>query len=242
MDPDKPKDEANTDGEYVIYADTATGRMAGERESIYAADREQGGRDFSAAYVYDVKRRCYVALLHSRKLPPEAFAEKLYALGFLYAWPNRRTKQLEPALLGVERNHSSGETVVRKLRDLGYPNLFRDRQMNHRRDRMLPTLGWFTTEAKRTVMLDEFSAEIREGTLEIFDADLIRECFTFIRDETGRAEAQEGCHDDRVIAAAGCIQMTRHHAVPGVSSERRVTRRGGPVGHLEVEEERAWQE
>lgn len=238
FDKSKPKDENNEDGEYVIFVDTATGKMSSERETIYASDREQGGRDFSCAWVYDVKRSAYVACLHAR-MPPEQFAEKCYALGYLYSSPNRRTGNRIPALLGVERNHSSGETVLRKLHDMDYPNLFRDRTMNTRRDKMTVSLGWVTTESKRIVMLDEFSAELRAHGVVMPDADTIRECFTFIRGENGKPEAQEGCHDDRVIAAAGCIQVARHHHVPAISSTRVAVRRGGQVGHLEYEERKA---
>lgn len=222
-------------GEYVIFADTATGRKADKRESLYASDREQGGRDFSCAYVYDVHSRALVAKYHSRE-PPEVFAEKVWALGYLYSYPNRRTKGRMPALIGVERNHRSGETVVHLLKEWNYPNLFRDRQINRRLNRMTPAVGWITTEAKRTIMLDDFSGEIRDHTLGIFDAELIRECFTFIRDDEGKFAAQDGCHDDRVIAAAGCLQMARHHYTPALSSGRMLVRRGGPVGHLVDEE------
>jgi hypothetical protein len=238
FDKSKPKDASNEDGEYVIFVDTATGKMSSERETIYASDREQGGRDFSCAWVYDVKRSGYVACLHAR-LPPEQFAEKCYALGYLYSSPNRRTGNRIPALLGVERNHSSGETVLRRLNDMGYPNLFRDRTMNTKRDKMTVSLGWVTTESKRIVMLDEFSAELRAHGVKLPDADTIRECFTFIRGETGKPEAQEGCHDDRVIAAAGCLQVARHHHVPAVTSSRTPVRRGGQVGHLEYEERKS---
>lgn len=228
-------EDVKADGEYVIFVDTATGKKADKRESIYASDREQGGRDFSCAYVYEVNARAYVAEYHSKE-PPEVFAEKVFALGYLYSYPNRRTKGRLPALLGVERNHKSGETVVDLLKRWDYPNLFRDRTLNRRLNRMTPAVGWVSTEAKRQVMIDDFSGLIREHALGIFDADLVRECFTFIRDDDGKAQAQEGCHDDRVIAAAGCIQMARHHYAPALSSGRTLVRRGGPVGHLVGEE------
>ena len=228
-------DDPERDAEYVIFADTATGKKADKRESIYASDREAGGRDFSCAYVYDIHRRKLVAKYHSREAP-EVFAEKVYALGYLYSYPNRRTKGRLPALLGVERNHKSGETVVALLKEWNYPNLFRDRTLNRRLNKMTPAVGWVTTEAKRNVMLDEFSAMIREHTIDITDAELVRECFTFIRDDDGKPQAQEGCHDDRVIAAAGCVQMARHHYAPALSSGRTLVRRGGPVGHLVSEE------
>lgn len=228
-------EEPRFDGEYVMFADTAEGKMSDKREAIYASDREQGGRDFSCAWVYEVHSSMYVAQYHAR-IPPEIFAEKLYALGFMYGHLNRRTQNHRPALIGVERNHRSGETTARKLKDWEYPNLFYDRVINQRREKKTLAVGWFTTEGKRTLMLDEFSAEIRAGTVWMPDASTVEECFTFIRGEDGKAEAEEGCHDDRVIAAAGCIQMARHHFSPGLSSPRmEKVRRGGPVGRLEEE-------
>jgi hypothetical protein len=236
-DRSQPNDEANIDGQYVIFADTATGKKSGERDSVYSSDREQGGRDFSAAWVYEVQLRRFVAIYHSR-VPPETFAQHLKILGYMYGHRNPRTGNMVPALLGVERNHSSGETVVRLLKDdLDYPNLFMDRTLNRRRNQMTQSAGWVTTEGKRAIMLDEFAAWLRERNGKLADADTIRECFTFIRDDTGKPSAQEGCHDDRVIAAAGCLQMARHHRVAAVPLHRRPVRVGGSVGHLEFDEE-----
>ena len=226
------------EGEYVIFADTATGKKSGTREGVYAANREQGGRDFSAAAVFDVKKQEYVACLHGR-IPPEDFASQVAALGFFYSSPapRRRSGRL-PALLGVERNHSSGETVVRLLKDdIKYPNLYFDRTFNQRRNKMVPAAGWVTTESKRAILLDEFSAELRAQAVKVHDADLIRECFTFVRDDTGKAQAEEGCHDDRVIAYGGCIQMARHHHTAGVPLRRTPVRRGGTVGRIQYEED-----
>jgi hypothetical protein len=233
----KAPDGDNVDGQYVIFADTATGKRSGERDSVYTSDREQGGRDFSAAWVYDITKKSYVAIYHGR-VPPETFARQLSMLGYLYSHENPRTHNRIPALLGVERNHSSGETVVRILKDdLDYPNLFMDRTMNRRRNQLTQSAGWVSTEGKRAIMLDEFAAWLRDRTGKMPDADTIRECFTFIRDDTGKPAAQEGCHDDRVIAAAGCLQMARHHRPVAVPLQRRPVRRGGPAGHIEFEDE-----
>ncbi|HET9672668.1 MAG TPA: hypothetical protein VFQ40_07445 [Actinomycetota bacterium] len=223
-------------GEYVIGADTAEGKMSDLRESIYASEREAGGRDFSCGYVYEIHSAMYVACFHGR-VPPEIFAERLFALGYMYGHRNPRTGDNRPALIGVERNHKSGETVARWLKDNSYPNLFYDRVVNQRREKRTLGVGWFTTEAKRTIMLDTFAAEILNQTVWIADEALIEECFTFIRGEDGRSAATEGCHDDRVMAAALALQMARHHPVRDVSSARTQTvRRGGPVGQLVKEE------
>lgn len=202
-------------GEYVIFADTATGKQASTRESYYVQGREKGGRDFSCAWVYDLNSATFVAKLHGR-IPPETFALKLNQLGYLYSNPHpiKRLANV-PALIGVERNHRSGETVLRVLKkQYAYPSLYYDRQINKRLDRTTQSLGFVTTEAKRTVMLDEFSAALRAGEVVLPDLRTIMECRTFVRGEDGRSEAEEGCHDDRVIAAAGALLMAKAYHRP----------------------------
>lgn len=192
----------NAEQHNVIFADTATGQEISSKEI-----GEKGGRDFSCAYVYDKTRMALVASLHGR-MAPEVFAEQLQFLGYFYANPIEGEDYRFPALIGVEKNHSSGETVLKWLRKAKYPNLFMQRR-EHSRRAQKPTdmYGWQTNVANRQRMLDELAMVIRDYALDIPDADLVRECFTFVRDETGKPQAQESCHDDRVITAAGALQM-----------------------------------
>lgn len=206
----------STDCAYVIFGDTATGKQVSAVEtSISGESSEKGGRDFSAAYVLCVVHRDYVAALHGR-VPPEVFAQQLAMLGYLYSNPKPGSEAFRtPAYLGVERNHSSGETVIRLLREeYNYPNLHIHRPFLKRSRRITQEVGWVTTQQNRQVMLDQFSQALREWLLRIYDVDLIRECFTFVRAEDGRPAAQEGCHDDRVIAAAGAWQLALVYRPP----------------------------
>jgi hypothetical protein len=82
-------------------------------------------------------------------------------------------------------------------------------------------------------MLDEFAGALRDNSISLPNADTIRECYTFIRDDTGRPEAQEGCHDDRVISAAGALQMARHSRPPIKSTVARVKVTDSPTGLME---------
>jgi hypothetical protein len=210
----RPQDEC----EYVIFADTATGKqiLEVERTALSEAEAERGGRDFSAAYVLCTVHREYVACLHGRMVP-EVFARQLYYLGYLYSGPKSRTTSSRlPAYIAVERNHSSGETVLRMLDDgeglpSRYPFMHYHQQINRRTNRKTNVLGWQTTEENRQVVLDQFAQAMREGWIDIPDRDLVRECFTFVRGKDGKPQAQEGCHDDRVIAAAGAWQLALIH-------------------------------
>lgn len=185
------------DGIYVIGADTATGKQ------VQSMDDEWGGRDFSCADVLDARTLKQVAQLHGR-VPPETFAAEVVMLGYLY----------NTATIAIERNFSSGETVVQKVHDeLKYPNAYTSKQVNTTRDgRITSRWGWWTTAVTRPIMLDELSELIRNRTLVIPCAETIRELFTFILTQRGQKwvpMATEGTHDDRVISLAIALQIAR---------------------------------
>lgn len=202
-------------GHYVIFADTAEGKQTSTQREVSFTDPnlERGGRDFCSADVFDVSSRSFVAQLHGR-MAPELFAEQLNLLGRYYNCALVHGNNRVPALIGVERNHSSGESTLRFLKDLGYPRLYAHRHMNRRTNRSTSMLGWITSVENRMPMLDEFAAAFRDNSIWMPNADTIRECYTFIRNDAGRPEAQDGTHDDRVISAAGALQMARHSRPP----------------------------
>lgn len=195
---EKPDDE----GQYIIGADTSTGREVSAHEATFTdPNSERGGRDFSSADVIDVVRRRQVAQLHGR-MAPEIFADQLALLGTLYS-SNTLSGLRRPALIAVEANHSSGETVLRILQqERHYPQLYFGKAINRRFNKMGQRLGFMTTVETRMPMLDNLARALREQTLEIPNKDSIKEMYTFVRDESGKPQAQEGAHDDRVISLA----------------------------------------
>lgn len=208
-------------GHYVLFGDTATGKEISAREtSLSEAEAERGGRDFSCCPVMEVTTGEFVAELHGR-MAPEVFAEQIQLLGYFYSTSAADSHNIRvPSLVGVERNHSSGETTLKVMRhQLHYPRLFYARQEQRRNDRRPSDVpGWMTTVINRQRMLDDLAQAMRERAIDIPSADAIRECFTFVRGETGKPEAQEGCHDDRVMAYAGCLQMASFSRRPSRSS------------------------
>jgi len=208
---------------YVIGADTAEGLLVSKVSGI----DEHGGRDFSSAsvvrlpYKVDVKvdgrkvgEKHYpekeVAQIHGR-MAPEVFAEQLRLLGKFYTCGTGLSR--DEALIGVEKSHSSGQTVLRLLREhYHYIRLYWHRQINHRTNKVSRTVGWSTDAFSRMPMLDELGMILRAGNLEIPSKDTVREMVTFVVWENGKPMAEEGCHDDRVIALAIAHQMAaREH-------------------------------
>lgn len=194
--------------QYVIAADTASGReVAASSSSFSDPDSERGGRDFSSADVVDVVGRRQVAQLHGR-MAPEVFADQLALLGRFYS-SEQRSGLRTSALLAPEKNHHSGETVIKRLKERHrYPNLYTHRSLNRRFDKRTEMLGWVTTVETRMPMLDNLAALVRDGSFEIRSKDSLKEMATFVLGEDGKPQAQQGAHDDRVISLAiACYLM-----------------------------------
>jgi hypothetical protein len=208
---------------YVVGADTAEGiEKAKERSSI---ENEVGGRDYSAAVVLrlpyrdgDVQHPAkVVAELHGH-LAPEVFAEQLRLLGEMYSCGESKAGEYRSkALVAVERSHSSGQTVLRLLNEsFNYHPLFWHREINRRTRKIGRRVGWITDVTSRMPMLDDLGRAIREDKIEIRGKDLLREMTTFVFWPNGKPMAEEGCHDDRVIALGIAWQMaSREHSHGG---------------------------
>lgn len=209
MGPLRVYDFPEEGGHYVIGADTAEGKLVSTQAR---KDDERGGRDYSAATVWNIEKKRVVAELHGR-MAPEFFAEQLRLLGNFYACGGGKAGTVrQVALIGVERSHSSGQTVLRLLREhYRYPRLFWAREFNKLTRKVGRVLGWSTTVETRMPMLDEYAMLLRQGQIEIPSKDLVREMVTFVVWEDGKPAAEEGTHDDRVISTGIAIQMGRWH-------------------------------
>ena len=167
--------------EYVIGADVAEGLKNG---------------DFSVAEVVETTSMKTVARWRGH-CDPDRFGEILGALGALY----------NHALIGVEVNNH-GLTTVQKLRDTYYTNLYK-REKGYDEDFEEPTsnLGWKTDVRTKRLAIDDLIRIIREGLNEEKDMVFVEEAFAFVRDIRGRMNAEEGEHDDTVMAKAITFQL-----------------------------------
>lgn len=167
--------------EYVIGADVAEGLKGG---------------DFSVATVVDVSTMEVVARWRGH-CDPDKFGEYLGALGTYYNY----------ALIGVEVNNH-GLTTVQKLRDTFYTNLYK-RERGYDEDWETPTvnLGWKTDLRTKRLMIDDLIKLVRERVIKDKDIVFINEAFSYVRDERGRMNAEEGSHDDVVMSTAIAYQL-----------------------------------
>lgn len=160
------------------------------KKYVIGADPSEGSEDgdFSAAYVLDIETMEEVAAVRGRYKPAD-FAEILNTLGRRY----------NNALLGVERNNH-GHTVLLRLQQLAYPNLY-----THTDGKP----GFLTSSATKPVMIDELEEALRLNLLLIASLDLYDELLAYQYDQKGSTNAPTGFHDDTVMAMAISYQMRK---------------------------------
>ncbi len=178
---------------YVIFADVAEGLEK---------------RDYSAAYVLDRLRFELVAAFHGH-LSPHDFAAALDLLGRWYSEP----KLEDYPLLGVEANNHGGTVLNELVNHLRYPNIYVQEQFNEVGASLGRRIGWYTTAKNKPIIIDNLAKVLGEKEIIIHDPALLNEMLRFTNTD-GKLGAQGSNHDDRVMAAAGVIQM--HKVAPAV--------------------------
>lgn len=165
---------------------------------VIGADPAEGiGGDFSYAVVRDGQNRGVKATLRGQ-LPPETFAHELMKAGRFYG----------NAVIGCERNGPGFAVNADLVR--GYGNVWHEHAMEKEGQPVTKRFGWLTNARTKELMLQQLAEEIRTGAVALRDAVLIEECKTFVRDEDGKLHADEGFHDDGVMACAiaGMLMQT----------------------------------
>jgi hypothetical protein len=172
------------------------------REHYIGADVAKGlaTGDYSAAPVFDNDYNLN-ALWHGH-MDPDLFADQLEMLGEWY----------REALIAVEENNH-GLSVLNKLKNT-YSNLYYRTTHNKLADEQKKELGWYTSEQTKKLAIDNLARLIREKRLGIKSRKFIEECMTYVRDEDGRTNAQEGSNDDIVMGSAIILYVMEQYATP----------------------------
>ena len=201
------------DGRLRVWKEPEPGR-----HYIIGADVSEGikGGDFSVAEVIDHATGEQIAEWHGLCRPDE-FAYILIALGNRY----------NHALLAIERNNHGLTTVTWVCNDR-YPRVYVE---------LVPEppgpprkrFGWQTDSRTRPMILDNLIRETQEGTDGIKSRDLLREMQRFKRQDNGRMEADEGQHDDRVMAYSIAKQVRQAVRLPATRKNPVTRNLTGPM-------------
>lgn len=202
------------DARYLIFADVAGSVSFEEYERRESRIGSGAGSDYSVAEIIRLDTGEQVAEVRYRADVDE-FADDLARIGRLY----------NDAIIAVERN-GPGTAVLTQLKNaMGYPRLWRPKNPIGVQARYEQTLGWNTTSATRPLMLSALQAVLRDEPHRL-KSDLLRdELKTFVyRDRGGREprpEADEGCHDDLVMAMAGAQAVWQQECVTPIRLQER---------------------
>lgn len=173
---------------YVIGGDVAEGK------EIKADGKES---DFSVLTVIKRSNNQVVARWRGH-IDPDQLGDVACQLGWWY----------NDALLSIEVNNHGIATVTR-IRDKMYRKIYmRETGFDELFDEQSPSrMGWRTDKSSKFIMISELAKFIRDGVIIDTDTVAIREYMTYVRDDNGRTNAQEGHYDDCVMSTAIAVQM-----------------------------------
>lgn len=180
------------DGEFfVVFADTAW-----------------GGLDYCATQFLSKTNLDVPTVFHSKILATEMTPQIHMELETIYDATN-----VKP-VVAFERNNG-GVAEIERLATLNRQGKYRiyvektnvgSTQSTGQSTR----LGYTTNSATRPTMLSQLKEAIDNKVLKIYDKPTINEMFSFIISQTSsswRAQAEQGAHDDLIMALAGAWQL-----------------------------------
>jgi phage terminase large subunit len=188
-DGDKVNDESikwvdDPTGYIKIYSDVLKGYPY-----VIGGDTAGEGSDFFVCQVINNITGQQAAVLR-QQFDEDLYSKQAYCLGRYY----------NNALLGIESNYTI--YPIRDLQYLGYPRQFMREVEDNITHKIVQKFGFHTNKMTRPIIISELVKLVRENTDLFYDYTTLQEMLTFVRNEKGRPEAQEGAHDDCIMALA----------------------------------------
>ncbi len=190
-----PKYKTGFDRNYWIWKEYDSGVPY-----LLSADVARGdGKDYSVFHIFDTVSMEIVAE-YQGKITPDIFSDMIYNAG----------KEYGNCMVVVE-NNSVGFTVLDKLKEKQYPNIFYSIKSTHEyidpvlAENATNAVGGFTTSQKtRPLVIAKLEEFVRNKLIKVNSSRLFNEMKTFIWNH-GRPEAMRSYNDDLIMACAiGC--------------------------------------
>ena len=208
--------EPNNDKFYCIGSDVAEGLIDG---------------DYSVGIVGNGDDMKVDAMFHGH-IDPDLFGEELVKLAKYY----------NEAYIGVEANNH-GLTTIKAIQRMDYYNIYFSKVHDQITDKITQKVGWHTNAKTKPLMIDKLAEFIREEYLGIKSKEIIKELLTYVIDDKGQTNAQQGCHDDTVMALAIWLQVVlegRGDTYSPENSDESVSKRRSNIDrpdHVDEEEQ-----
>ena len=165
-------------GRYCIGGDVAEGLVRG---------------DYSVGVVVDESLN--VCAKWRGHIDPDLFGKELVKMARMY----------NEAYIAVE-NNNHGLTTLKAILNEEYYDIFYTKQYDRVTDEMTKKIGWSTNAKTKPPLIDKLAEFIRERFLGLWDLEIVMELFSYVIDDQGKTNAQEGKHDDCVMALAIALQ------------------------------------
>ena len=164
---------------------------------LLSADVARGdGKDYSVCHVIKLDTMEVVAE-YQGKCTPDIFSRVLFDIGSEYG----------SGLLVVE-NNSVGYTVLDKLKEMRYPNLYHSVKSTHefveeyQADQMSNAIvGFSMTSKTRPLIVAKLEEFVRNSLIKVYSKRLLSEMRTFVWNN-GKAEAMRSYNDDLIMSLA----------------------------------------
>lgn len=156
---------------------------------VLSGDTSGEGSDYFTGQVLDNATGRQVAKLR-KEFDADEYTRQMYCLGNYY----------NEALIGIEANFDT--FPIKKLLEMGYDKQFVREKEDTYTGKVVKAFGFRTDRITRPLILSMLQAIINDHIELINDKGTLEEMLVFVRNEKGRPEAQEGCHDDLVMALA----------------------------------------
>ena len=157
---------------------------------VLGGDTAGEGSDYFTGVVIDNNTKQIAAKLKIEQDETE-YTRQIYCLGMYY----------NKALIGLEVNFSTYPTKMLS-EEYEYPNLYVRQKEDEFTGKIEKRYGFRTDRITRPLILAELQEIFKENIEWITDIDILKEALVFIKNEKGRPEAQEGCHDDLIMGTA----------------------------------------
>lgn len=173
-----------TGGYIRIYEDVKPGYPY-----VLGGDTAGEGSDHFTGHILNNVSGVQAAVLR-HQFDEDLYARQVYCLG----------KHYNTALVGIETNFST--YPVKELTRLGYNRQFVREVEDKITSKPKKSYGFATTKLTRPVIISNLVGIVREHPESINDIETLEEMLTFVRNESGRAEASDGKHDDCIMGLA----------------------------------------
>lgn len=172
------------EGPIKIYEDVKKGYPY-----VLSGDTAGEGSDYFTGHVLNNTNGKQVAVI-KQEFDEIEYTRQMYCLGKYY----------NNALIGIEANYTT--YPIQELERLQYPKQYVREKEDTYTKKHDKAYGFKTTSITRPLILGELQTIMKELIELIVDVDTLKEGLTFIKNEKGRAEAQQGYHDDLIMGLA----------------------------------------